>query len=945
MTFRKIQTTNLVSSDTAFTDPLLVLNKDGTVTTDVGFLGRTGTNTYTGLVRDSDTNKYILIDSIDVSNQSSNDISATDASLTKATLEIGTLNTENFALSSTDAGSSAGPDFILYRDSASPTSGDYIGQIQFKGKNSNGGDEIYAKVTGKISDSTLGSEDGLIETAIKGNGSFTIVSRQKSDELQLLNGTGLDVAGNVTVGGDFIVNGTVTGISNSDVGLSNISDAGYGIDINGKLAISGDIDMSHGSTLELELGTVNFSNSTVVFNNATVAGLDHETVGLDNIENAAYGVNVTGKVAATDGLEVSVGGTIDAQACTIDLRQSTVLFNGATVGGLDASVSTSVSQPSNPSAGDLWFDTSVDKLYVYNSNSVTWVNVSDLSNYSIQDLSDIDSVDTPAASDMLLYDGATWGFVNYEDEINTRISANNAGLTAIGLSDIGHTGDTVEDGDFLLYDLATGKFGFVNFQQEVVAYANSQISSTLSSVNQHIIPASNITFDLGSPTKAWRDIYVGPGSLYVNGKKVLEDDSDTITFSTDANQDLRITTHGTGSIELFTQGTGNIQVKSTLQMEDGKKITNSAGNPVQFGDKIDMDNNQIVNMAAPTADGHAANKTYVDTLVSNIDLSAYATQTYVDSAVAGVVDSAPGTLNTLNELAAALGDDENFATTMTTSLAAKADITYVDTQIANNSGGSSVTVSSTAPSNPSEGDMWWDDEDGLLNVYYDGAWVEASPASSSVAQGAGSGLDADLLDGIEASGFYQTGVEISVPTLRITSNTDASATSTGHGFQVGDTTGNNIIIDNNEMLARDNGVISTLHFQADGGKVIFGNNTVNKVTIEDGEITATGDVTAYSDDSLKTNVQTITGALSKVEQVTGVTFDRISDGSTSTGVIAQELEAVLPEAVKTDDAGLKHVAYGNITGLLIEAVKELDTKYQNQIKELQNQIKELKRNG
>lgn len=91
MTFRKIQTTNLVSTETSFADPLLVLNKDGTVSTDIGFLGRTGTDTYTGLVRDSATSKYILIDSIDVANQSSNDISATDSSLSKATLVLDTV--------------------------------------------------------------------------------------------------------------------------------------------------------------------------------------------------------------------------------------------------------------------------------------------------------------------------------------------------------------------------------------------------------------------------------------------------------------------------------------------------------------------------------------------------------------------------------------------------------------------------------------------------------------------------------------------------------------------------------------------------------------------------------------------------------------------------------------------------------------------------------------
>ena len=118
----------------------------------------------------------------------------------KLNLTGGTL-TGTLTMESTDAGSAAAPELILYRNSASPADGDYLGQVQFKGENDNGGSEIYAKVTGKITDASNGTEDGLIETAIKGNGSFTIVSRQKSDELQLLNGVNLDVAGNIVVGG------------------------------------------------------------------------------------------------------------------------------------------------------------------------------------------------------------------------------------------------------------------------------------------------------------------------------------------------------------------------------------------------------------------------------------------------------------------------------------------------------------------------------------------------------------------------------------------------------------------------------------------------------------------------------------------------------------------------------------------------------------------------
>ena len=93
-----------------------------------------------------------------------------------------------------------------------------------------------------------------------------------------------------------------------------------------------------------------------------------------------------------------------------------------------------------------------------------------------------------------------------------------------------------------------------------------------------------------------------------------------------------------------------------------------------------------------------------------------------------------------------------------------------------------------------------------------------------------------------------------------------------------------------------------------------------------GSFVATGDVTAYSDERLKTNVTTIENALTKVQAMRGVMFDKVDSlsGETkhSTGVIAQETESVLPEVVHNNDTGYKSVAYGNIVGVLIEAIKE-----------------------
>jgi len=100
-----------------------------------------------------------------------------------------------------------------------------------------------------------------------------------------------------------------------------------------------------------------------------------------------------------------------------------------------------------------------------------------------------------------------------------------------------------------------------------------------------------------------------------------------------------------------------------------------------------------------------------------------------------------------------------------------------------------------------------------------------------------------------------------------------------------------------------------------------------------GNITASADVVAYSDERLKSNIKTLDG--SKVLKMRGVSFDK--DGKKGSGVIAQELEKVAPELVH-NESEYKGVAYGNLTGYLIEAIKE----QQKQIDDLKLQIKNFK---
>ena len=107
--------------------------------------------------------------------------------------------TGDVTITDTTADSAAGPEFKLFRNSASPADADYLGQIKFAGESDNSTERNYAKITGKILDASDGSEDGAIEFAHIKGGSQTITGRFRSDSFQLLNGTGLHVNGAVTV--------------------------------------------------------------------------------------------------------------------------------------------------------------------------------------------------------------------------------------------------------------------------------------------------------------------------------------------------------------------------------------------------------------------------------------------------------------------------------------------------------------------------------------------------------------------------------------------------------------------------------------------------------------------------------------------------------------------------------------------------------------------------
>ena len=179
-------------------------------------------------------------------------------------------------LESTEASSSAAPILSFKRHSGSPADADYLGQLKFKGENDADQDVVYAKVTGKAGDVSDGSEDGILEFANIKAGSATITARLKSDKLELVNGTTLEVSvdtDSIAEIGRAHVGGGITGLSDYAIfsHLHSADSGGYALAQNASGATFLNADdgqdikfLAHGTTKHIMAsdGKVGIGNST-----------------------------------------------------------------------------------------------------------------------------------------------------------------------------------------------------------------------------------------------------------------------------------------------------------------------------------------------------------------------------------------------------------------------------------------------------------------------------------------------------------------------------------------------------------------------------------------------------------------------------------------------------------------------------------------------------------
>jgi hypothetical protein len=207
-------------------------------------------------------------------------------------------------------------------------------------------------------------------------------------------------------------------------------------------------------------------------------------------------------------------------------------------------------------------------------------------------------------------------------------------------------------------------------------------------------------------------------------------------------------------------------------------------------------------------------------------------------------------------------------------------------------GGGAVSIGTTAPPTPTNGDLWYSPDYARTFVWYDevalgigstAVWVDAAPFNINLSQ-----LD-----------------DLQVNSLVVVNHTDLNTL---------DVSGISTL---SSLNVTNNITSGTLN--------VSGISTLGNV-VSSGIITAV-DFNSTSDENLKYNVETVDNALDTVNSLRGVKFQWKEDDRTSYGVIAQELEVVLPDLVSSGD--IKTVNYNGIIGVLIEAIKELKAEVED----------------
>ena len=901
-------------------------------------------------------------------------------------------DTGDNTITDTTASSSAGPVVNLYRNNASPSNANYLGQIKFQGKSSTGTTRTYAKITGKIADVTNGSEDGTIEFSVLDTGSNAIPVRINENGLYLNAGYTLKFEGPVANTNELTL---TTASLNADRTLTFP-------DATGTVAITSDIP---GDTDSLSEGS-----SNLYFTNAradariSAATTDDLSEGSSNLyfTNARADARITNAFAGAVSLgstlnvtgNTTLNGTLTLPDADISFQDNNGTFPTSGKGFywdlnndeariyaiqsasdyIDLVFKVSDNTNNQNDRWVFWLDgyqgqssdafpltMTADNFYVFSDPSST-DGKPDLgtSSYKMHIPSGKTSTSTTNHKGRLHLQGDNTGdlYVRYENDTNVnayvfqdqsdsnnlklethndlcfntnganeRMVINSAGRVGIGTDPYSDANLHVKNGSV---GLEFSLDGAVSSEARILSYdrtANARRGLVLDgdhldfrtggstrflvnsngsmTVSGNILPDANTTYDIGSSTMRFNDIYLAGNTVDIGGTKLSKDSNGDLDIKD--SSDVRKTIKA-AAIELF--DTDGKKIKIERDASSGKMKTrkfDSSGN-------AEANDDDVLNLEedkSPKLGGNLDIANFNITGTGNITTTGDATitgklavdQNHTSNAVIRG-DGLNGAFQH-GRYGHTLIQNKNHSTSNYWGLSPR--------------DGGNMEISYGAPNSYgslTSGAVMAFTTDGHVGIGTtspaDANWSHSTYGNTEVA--------------IDGDGGY------AVLHLR---GDGAGSTDTRYSMGVGD---------GKFYMAYDD--VNNTHriCVESNGNVGIGNTGAAAKLHVSGDIYATGDVTAYysSDINLKENVVDIENALDKVKQIRGVHYDWKDEyiekhsyvEKEDVGVIAQEVEKVLPEIVTDREDGTKAVKYDRLTALLIEAVKELSAKVDAQQEEI-----------
>ncbi len=440
--------------------------------------------------------------------------------------------------------------------------------------------------------------------------------------------------------------------------------------------------------------------------------------------------------------------------------------------------------------------------------------------------------------------------------------------------------------------------------------ADSDSINLAAEIDSHIIPNTDGTYNLGSATKEWNNLFIdGTANIdalvadtadinggSIDGTVIGANSSAAITATT-INASSTITGDVTGNLTGNVVGnvTGNVTGNTSGNAGTATTLANARTiGGVSFNGSANINLPGVNSAGNQDTTGNAATATALAT-ARNIGLGGDLSGSANFDGTSNITISA-----TIGSNSVALGTDTtgNYAGSV--------------------SAGNGVTVSGSAG------------EGTTFTVAHSDTSSQASSNNS------GRTYIQDIT--LDTYG-HVTGIATATETV---TNTDTNTTYTG-GTNIS-LSGTTFNLDSDQRFAAATDVYTGnaheyIHFNDGSQHIAFVTGGSEEMRLEnDGDLHVDGNITAYSttvsDQRLKHDIEKIDSALNKVSQLSGYTFSYNKDGRRSAGVLAQEVEKVLPSAVESKslvfhgekDVEYKTVQYDQLHGLLIEAIKELKEK-------------------